>query len=100
MILPIFRLEDTQGAAGKGVGAPLFCYQKRNFIPAWHSSDLNDLCVGSGVSLEWVRSDPHYITTDPLTFMKATAVYGDCIHPLTSAGARRTLLDLHQYQQK
>ncbi len=68
--------------------------------------DLNDLCVRTGVSLEWVRSDSESvrvsedIITDPLTYVRTTVTYGGDSHPLTSAGARRTLFDLHQYQQK
>ncbi len=68
--------------------------------------DLNDLCVRTRVSLEWVRSDSESvrvsedIISDPLTYVRATATYGGDSHPLTSAGARRTLFNLHQYQQK
>ncbi len=44
--------------------------------------DLNDLCVRTGVSLEWVRSDSESvrvsedIITDTLTYVTATATYG------------------------
>ncbi len=44
--------------------------------------DLNDLCVRTGVSLEWVRSDSESvrvsedIISDPLTYVRATATYG------------------------
>ncbi len=68
--------------------------------------DLNDLCVRTGVSLEWVRSESESvrvsedIITDPLTYVRATATYGGDSHPLTSAGTRRTLFDLHQCQHK
>lgn len=40
------------------------------------------------------------IITDPLTSVRATATYGGHSHPLTSTGARTTLLDLHQHHQK
>ncbi|ROL43499.1 hypothetical protein DPX16_17320 [Anabarilius grahami] len=68
--------------------------------------DLNDLCVRTGVSLEWAKSDSRTvrvsedIITDPLTYVRATATYGGHSHPLTSTGARRTLMDLHQHHQK
>ncbi len=68
--------------------------------------DLNDLCVRTGVSLERVRSDSESvrvsedIISDPLTYVRATVTYGGDSLPLTSAGARRTLFDLHQYHQK
>ncbi len=68
--------------------------------------DLNDLCVRTGVLLKWVRSDSESvrvsedIITDPLTYVRTTATYGGYSHPLTSVGARQTLLELHQYQQK
>ncbi len=59
--------------------------------------DLNDLCVRTGVSLEWVRSDSETvrvsedIITEPLTYVRATATYGGYSYPLTFVGAWRTL---------
>ncbi len=64
--------------------------------------DLNDLCIQTGVSLDWVRTDSESvrvsedIITDPQTYVRARVTYGGDSHPLTSAGARRTLSDLHQ----
>ncbi len=40
------------------------------------------------------------IITDPLTYVRAIATNGGDSHPLTSAGARRSLFDLHRYQHK
>ncbi|KAI2653013.1 Retrovirus-related Pol polyprotein from type-2 retrotransposable element R2DM [Labeo rohita] len=68
--------------------------------------DLKDLCVRTGVSLEWVRSDTENVRVlediikDPLTKVRATATYGGYGYPLTSESARRTLLELHQYCEK
>ena len=68
--------------------------------------DLNDLCVRTGVSLEWVRSDSEAvrvsedIITDPLTQVRATVTYAGHSHLLTAAGARRVLMDVHQHKQQ
>ncbi len=40
------------------------------------------------------------IITDPLTYVRAIATNGGDSHPLTSAGAWRSLFDLHRYQHK
>ncbi|KAI2658189.1 Poly(ADP-ribose) glycohydrolase [Labeo rohita] len=68
--------------------------------------DLNDLCVLTRASLEWVRSDSESvrvsedIITDPLTKVRARATYGAYSYPLASVSARRALLELHQYHEK
>ena len=68
--------------------------------------DLNDLCIRTGVSLEWVRSDSEMVAvsedciSDPLTQVRAIAHFAGQSRLLTSKGARRTLMDLHQHQQQ
>ena len=95
--------------------SPLFLELRRRKVPRSHflgfgkkpsGPDLNDLCVRTGVSLEWVRSDSgtvrvsEDIITDPLTQVKATVTYDGHSHLLTATGARRVLMDLHQHQQQ
>ena len=65
--------------------------------------DLNDLCVRTGVTLEWVRPDSgtvrvsEDIITDSHTQVRASVTYAGHSHLLTAAGARRVHMDLHQH---
>ncbi len=74
--------------------------------PDW--PDLNDPCAFELEGITWSGwriwlgeceslGGYHYWPPD---LCQSNSTYGGDSHPLTSAGARRTLFDLHQYQQK